>query len=530
MRRKSENRYVARNRNPKYVQLHTLTQKEEVVQNMTVRQESEKKAHTKNYKIDKEPRKKKKVQSDKKVKKSKRPKTVEKSNPVLNDFSDKLDKLLLALTDKSQYASTDSEYVEKLKELEQFLGDEAEQNVLNKLSECGIEDAAKCASSYWILCDTYYSRDWQRSIGFKYAEKALLLFRHCNQQSDGQFDKYLARTLLKSGDYKMDEDAFDDAIDYYLQCYHISDSLRGVAADFVTDVLLKCLQRMILCYSYKKEYVAAIKYGKISLVKMQKSQTTNDLISAYNLIEFKAFYACLLWLSGNECHQKEGHRYYRETMKEIEIAYGANSDKMQYWYCYFVKGLIDTKQWMEVHCALQIILAMNDNVSDENQEQMNWIFTLYTNSMNQYIDALPFGHKTAFVDKFKFGIGEIMNVLHERHIQFANEINLRSKIEQSKFCTDYKENAVLRENNNNFEEDDDLKMNFDDVSKINIAALLIAHIKLLRHIGHDFGANKILNNLVLRHDRCLNAASKYFEHYPIHKIKQNEIDSLFNLL
>merc|ERR1712048_559022 len=103
----------------------------------------------------------------------------------------------------------------------------------------------------------------------------------------------------------------------------------------------------------------------------------------------------------------EGHEIYEATMKDIEHAYGMNDDRVHDWLCYFVRALIDTRQWTQVNHGMDKLLSIeNDNISDANQEQMNEVFTNYMDAINNEVNNED---DDSFLNKNKAKIQQIMN-------------------------------------------------------------------------------------------------------------------------
>merc|ERR1712032_1274116 len=157
---------------------------------MTVRQENERKTNAKKNKL-----KKITVQQfeskENIFKNDKIPNIIiaNSNSNICFDFLSKLKYFLFILSSESAMTQSDELYTQKVREFESFMKNHAD---LPDVSSSSLEIISHCADAYWILCNIYYTRDWSSEIGFAYMQKSLQLFLHCNQMTNGQYNRYLA--------------------------------------------------------------------------------------------------------------------------------------------------------------------------------------------------------------------------------------------------------------------------------------------------------------------------------------------------
>lgn len=209
---------------------------------------------------------------------------------------------------------------------------------------------------------------------------------------------------------------------------------------------------------------------------------------------------------------------------------GGDTAFLYEWYCYFAVHFLSTRDWAETHKLMHKLAAISTaECPDGMKEHIHRVFVDYV----QCINRMEMDLKQQFIGKYRDKINNLMVVLHDKHIEFVQEINSKSM----------KVMKVKHEDEDEDQDDDiDLELNkrfnynssstnnyYLNPPKIDILSVLVDHVLLFRNIGNERFATQILKEVVVFESKCLNETSKYLSHYPIDKVNENEVHSLLSL-
>eukprot|EP01084_Bolivina_argentea_P048471 89316_1 len=464
------------------------------------------------------------------------------------DFSKRLAVLVTAVAEDQTWDIFEKQYLWNLNKLEVFLDEFVTDS---SLISCNLGDKVHIASAYYILGEMYYSRYHKLHVGYEYNQRALEFFKECNAMSSsrngscmtdlkeylGKFWREFLEIFMLRGNMLLDSEDWKGAQQNYELSYNLVQRLSTKDIEPKKKFLRRSLEKLTIIHCYQGQYALSAKYGKQFYSELMKNdQAVPDRIGIKNIIESKAWLSCTLMLSSAQGDYAQGFEYYKEILNECQHKIDPGDPFIYRWFCYFAVHFIRTKAWNEAHELMEQILSIDAaDVDDSLKNDLHNVFKVYVEcllGLDQYCGL-------------REKVNHVMLVLHEKHMNVVNEINIGAKLQQKEYKT--RNERLKRQTTNNAQDDDDYNEDIDMIlmdkfnynvhdmynslyPKINLARVLINQITLLLRMGNVHAAHQILYSVVIPESNCLNTTSKYWEHYPIDKVNQKEINALLSLL